>query len=58
MPLYEFHCTACDKTFEKLLKAHETTAACPGCQQPAEKVVSMFTSSSNACAAPSGSGFG
>ncbi len=56
MPVFEYHCEACDKTFEKLLKKHEETVACPDCGQESSKAVSVFAASS--CAAPSGSGFG
>lgn len=57
MPLFEYHCETCDKTFEKLLKQQEETAPCPDCTQEAFKAVSVF-SSSTPCAAPGGSGFG
>ena len=57
MPLFEYHCTACQTTFEKLLKKHEEKAICPECGQEALKTVSVFAASSN-CAAPGGSGFG
>ena len=56
MPLFEYHCRACDKTFEKLYKQQTDTAACPDCGKDAPKVVSAFAHGS--CAAPSGSGFG
>ncbi len=58
MPLFEYHCEPCNKTFEKLLKKQEPEAPCPACSQPAQKAVSLFASSSTSCAAPSGSGFG
>lgn len=30
MPLFDFHCQACDKTFEKLVRS-DTQVACPHC---------------------------
>ncbi len=57
MPLYEYHCESCDKTFEKICKQQKDTAACPDCGQEAFKTVSVFASGSS-CAAPNGSGFG
>jgi len=56
MPLFEYHCKPCDKTFEKLCKPQQDQATCPDCGKAAAKAVSMFAASS--CAAPSGSGFG
>ena len=58
MPLFEYHCESCDKTFEKLMKKLETEAPCPNCGKPSQKAVSLFASASTSCAAPSGSGFG
>ncbi|MCK4507204.1 MAG: zinc ribbon domain-containing protein [Desulfuromonadales bacterium] len=56
MPLFEYHCESCDKTFEKLSKQQEETTPCPDCGQEAFRAVSVFAS--NSCEAPSGSGFG
>jgi putative FmdB family regulatory protein len=57
MPLFEYRCEKCAKTFEKLLKKQETAVPCPVCGQPAHKAVSVFASTTG-CSAPSGSGFG
>jgi putative FmdB family regulatory protein len=57
MPLFEYHCEKCGKTFEKLLKQQAAAATCPVCGQPANKAVSVFAATTG-CAAPSGSGFG
>ncbi len=57
MPLFEYRCEHCAKTFEKLLKKQEAAVACPVCGQPADKTVSVFASSAG-CSVPSGSGFG
>lgn len=57
MPLYEYHCESCDKSFEKIFKEQEETATCPGCGQDAFKIVSVFAAGT-ACTAPSGSGYG
>ncbi len=39
MPLFDFHCSSCDKTFELLIKA-SSTPACPECGGTVEKLVS------------------
>ena len=58
MPLFEYHCEACGKTFEKLLKQQGPEAPCPYCGQSSQKTVSVFAATGPSCAAPSGSGFG
>ena len=58
MPLYEYRCCKCGKTFEKLQARPETSAPCPDCGRPSEKAVSVFAASASTCDAPSGSGFG
>jgi len=57
MPLFEYHCEACKKTFEKMSKQLVETVPCPDCGQLAPKIVSSIAASPS-CAAPSGSGFG
>lgn len=42
MPLYDFHCSTCDKTFELLTKA-SSTPVCPECGSSMEKQVSCPT---------------
>jgi putative FmdB family regulatory protein len=47
MPLYEFTCTNCDKTFEELVAAglDGPGVACPDCgSEEVEKLVSRFAS--------------
>ena len=61
MPIFEFYCQDCDKTFEKLLKAPAKQASCPSCGRQAQRVVSTpFVGShqDKGSAAPAGSGFG
>jgi putative FmdB family regulatory protein len=58
MPLFEYRCASCDKTFEKLLKKQAQEVACPDCGQPAHKAVSVFAAAAASCSPPSGSGFG
>ncbi|HEY3301050.1 MAG TPA: zinc ribbon domain-containing protein [Methylophilaceae bacterium] len=41
MPLYDFHCKQCDKTFELLAKA-SSTPVCPECGGSLEKQVSRI----------------
>ena len=44
MPIYEYVCPACDVKFELMRPMSEYTeaAACPGCHQDAERVLSTF----------------
>lgn len=39
MPLFDFHCKACDKTFELLVKA-SSTPVCPECGGAIDKQLS------------------
>jgi putative FmdB family regulatory protein len=48
MPIFEFHCRACDKDFEKLVFGGDPEVECPFCgQKQVEKLMS-------ACAAKVG----
>jgi len=41
MPIYEYRCSNCGCTFERLQFLHESPeATCPECGRPAEKVLS------------------
>lgn len=40
MPLYDFHCTACDKTVEVLVKMTAPSPSCPLCGGVMEKLLS------------------
>lgn len=41
MPLYDYHCPACDSTFELLVRS-DTVPTCPGCgSQSLERQVSL-----------------
>lgn len=41
MPIYEYHCANCNKTFEKLSKMSDSEQPCPDCGQPAAKAISV-----------------
>ncbi|MDF1553385.1 MAG: zinc ribbon domain-containing protein [Deferrisomatales bacterium] len=42
MPIYEYHCTACDENFEVSRKITEgPLAACPSCHGKVEKLISQ-----------------
>lgn len=45
MPLYDFHCATCHKTFELLAKV-SSTPACPECGGSLEKQVSRIAPAS------------
>ena len=42
MPLYEYQCTQCAHSFEKLQSMSSTGADCPNCEQPAKRSLSVF----------------
>ena len=50
MPLYEYHCVACQLTFEELSSMRESNRkkACPSCGKRAPRIVSAFAISSGA----------
>jgi putative FmdB family regulatory protein len=53
MPIYEYHCDACDVTFERIRRASdETPVECPECREEARKLLSTFAARGDA----SGSG--
>ena len=70
MPLYDYHCQACEHTFSALVVSSRTPEGeieCPRCKEhQAEKLLSMkaailggvgASASRSGCAAPLGSGF-
>ena len=58
MPVYEYHCPGCDRTFEKIINRPQAGMRCPHCGEPAERKVSAFAATGLDCNSPSGSGFG
>jgi putative FmdB family regulatory protein len=43
MPLYEYRCSSCQQTFERLAKTSADVVACPSCQsQDVERLLSTF----------------
>jgi putative FmdB family regulatory protein len=61
MPLYEYVCVACEKKFERYVRAWGEAVACPQCESPdVEKQLSRFAmsgaSGQDAGRAPSGGG--
>ena len=43
MPLYEYRCSVCGKTFEKLTFHEEEKVKCPQCGGVVHKLLSPFT---------------
>ncbi|MBQ7608407.1 MAG: zinc ribbon domain-containing protein [Desulfovibrionaceae bacterium] len=42
MPLYDFHCTACDADFEEIVKENADNPLCPSCGSRAtERKIAM-----------------
>ena len=47
MPIYDFHCRTCGKTFETLVRPQDAAPACPSCHGvDLEKLLSGFAVSS------------
>ena len=44
MPLYEYHCSICDKKFELLrpMSRSDESATCPGGHEGAKRLISTF----------------
>lgn len=43
MPLYEYHCEACDERFEVIRSSRDTDLVkCPRCDRLARKLISAF----------------
>jgi len=43
MPIYEYHCRACEHRFEKIIShAQSDKVACDKCQRPAARQLSAF----------------
>ena len=50
MPIYEFSCSTCDRSFEELVRSAEATseAVCPKCgSQHVRRKISLFASKTN-----------
>lgn len=62
MPIFEYYCSFCAATFEKLQRRPEEKSACPQCGNSAKRSVSLVArtteTAGGACAGPAGSGFG
>ncbi|PLX91546.1 MAG: hypothetical protein C0620_11095 [Desulfuromonas sp.] len=46
MPIYEYRCKNCGKTTEKRAKSGQQEIICPHCQSTAERIVSVFSTTS------------
>jgi len=57
VPIYEYHCRLCNRTFEKIQRLSQPATPCPQCGLPAEKKVSRPVVAAGSCQAPPGSGF-
>jgi putative FmdB family regulatory protein len=64
MPIYEYHCDDCDRSFEELVRSSSEQIACPSCASAkVKRLLSVFSSgrdikSFGDAAAPSGGGCG
>jgi putative FmdB family regulatory protein len=57
MPIYEFCCSTCDRTFEELVRSAEATSEviCPTCgSQHVRRKISLFASKTNSVGAFAG----
>ena len=61
MPIFEYLCSSCGASSEKLQRQPLDEIACPSCGRPARRSVSRFavptSGDGGGCGAPSGSGF-
>jgi putative FmdB family regulatory protein len=57
MPIYEFHCKKCDKTFERLVPMGRSQEKCSKCGVLAEKMISQVAAL-DLCVPKTNSGFG
>jgi len=56
MPIYEYHCTACNAEFEKLVFGSNPAVACEKCgSEKTEKLLSRFGMGRSSNSASSGS---
>ena len=46
MPVYEYRCSTCGHSFEKLQSMSSAGADCPNCEQPAKRAISVFAAHS------------
>lgn len=60
MPIYEYHCADCDRSFETIVRPGEVERECPTCHGPnIEREMSVFASARGSdTAAPMGAGGG
>lgn len=62
MPIYEYRCSGCGTSSEKIQRQPQQEIDCPVCGKPARRSVSAFAvagggSDGGSCSAPTGSGF-
>ncbi|HUI27215.1 MAG TPA: zinc ribbon domain-containing protein [Candidatus Kryptonia bacterium] len=54
MPIYEYHCSDCDRPFEELVMSSATAVSCPICSSShVERQLSVFASRSGTGSTPS-----
>jgi putative FmdB family regulatory protein len=55
MPVYEYHCQNCGKSFEELKRMEDRgSAVCPECGGAAEKSLSPFAAVTGSCCSSGG----
>jgi putative FmdB family regulatory protein len=59
MPIYEYRCEKCQRTFERLRKAQDADreTECPHCESTRTRRLLSSFSQGGGCAAPAGSRF-
>ncbi|MFK5926646.1 MAG: zinc ribbon domain-containing protein [Desulfuromusa sp.] len=62
LPIFEYHCSNCGKTIEKIQRKPLEDVPCPACGKPAARTVSLtsvaaISSGGGGCSAPASSGF-
>lgn len=59
MPIYEYRCKTCDRTFEQFrsIRQAEDDIQCPNCRsEEVERILSSFSTGGGGCGAPAGTG--
>jgi putative FmdB family regulatory protein len=52
MPIYEYECTACGHTFEKLVSSHRSRPQCPECNGKPRRLLSSFAAHQGGSSGP------
>jgi len=49
MPIFEYRCRACGKITEQITRTSKQEILCPFCAETAERIISLFSSTTSNC---------